>query len=660
MNDRPEKQIQATSAENRQPSTFQTIFFPGGSALPVKVPDYQRAFSWEKKQIELFIKDLLKFQAPDKDYYFGHFIAEVSKRHEENHWEIVDGQQRITTFVLFLMVCRVLSPPGAHASAYSLIEKFATVSYDCNFLKMIGLNLPNFLDKIGDFDMRKELSDEQIFSALSLKLETFTGSQRRMVSALLRFHQAFHEDKQKGGLEGDKIGDYITVVMDAHCSLHLTHDPSVAVNIFEMHNTRGVPLTTLEIIKAKLMKFVYDHAPEEEREPKVKKIQAEFGEIYGMEERLAARSFRWEMTIEQLLPLHLRVVDDGTKKPMNDFSRPANANVDAVVEYVDSKLHSIDADETMRENRENCVQYALILAKEFKKSVRILSETLPTWDEEDALVGDVLILERELSCQFFLIMCRRLERGRDMADGRIAHDTLLLWEKLLFTRDFHDKYFDLSKRDDFPALFASFGVDEARIKVDEARIKNEIKKYLENGFRPHRTKELQSIVVKYLDENKPKILSDAFNWNRWKSKITYAIYKYEARNEARSSAEVRKMMKDKTTLEHILPQEWNKEWINERDLNETSEAEFPKKIAAWINGIGNLLLLTKSENSSVGNKHPADKKYRCSGGSYKEHNESGEKWRSSKEWPNLIRERGEKIFDFMRNKLIGASNPQSS
>jgi len=58
-----------------------------------------------------------------------------------------------------------------------------------------------------------------------------------MVLALLRFHQAFQEDKQKGGLEREKIGEYIKAVMTANCSLHLAHEKSVAVNIFEMQNT---------------------------------------------------------------------------------------------------------------------------------------------------------------------------------------------------------------------------------------------------------------------------------------------------------------------------------------------------------------------------------------------------------------------------------------
>ena len=140
--------------------------------------------------------------------YFGHFIIEKNN----GLWEVVDGQQRITTFVLFLMSCRVLLPLSVYASAFSMIHQFSTVSYDAEALTTIGRNLGTFLEANGHFDERKPPSNERIIADLSLK-GTFTRSQRRMVLALLRFHQAF----QKGELESDKIGDYIAVVMTAHC-----------------------------------------------------------------------------------------------------------------------------------------------------------------------------------------------------------------------------------------------------------------------------------------------------------------------------------------------------------------------------------------------------------------------------------------------------------
>lgn len=629
-------------AKRQDPSTFESIFYPNGKALAVLVPDYQRAFAWKLEQIDLFIEDLQKYESKT-GYYFGHFILE-QKSDEE--WEVVDGQQRLTTFVLFLMVCRVLAPAESPA-VFDMVEKFSTVSYDVEAMKAIGGN-PNGYFTAGErFDAKKPPNDDHIVKGLGLIEGKFTRSQRRMVLALLRFHQAFQEQE----LKLEKISKYIGVILKSLCSHHLTMDKTVAVSIFEMHNTRGIPLSTLEIIKAKLMKYVYDNGESAERRSMVEQIQREFGEIYCMEEQLATRSFRGKMTMEQLLRLHLRVVDDGTKKTAQRFDSPAlGANADALVEYVEMMLHFTDTKKTTGKNSKSGVDYALKLASEFKKSVYIVCETLPTWDDEDQLVGDVLILDSDLSCQFFLIICRLMESCPDGSDGRLSNESLRLWEKLLFTRDFHGAYYRLSydNRDNFRGLFQ-------KCFEQSSRIVDVLQGFLANGFRPDVTRGLQSIVLKYLTESKDEILRKAFWWH-WRPKLNYVLYKYEVS----ASSTIRDVMKGTISVEHILPQNWKWEWVEREDvppktLSESEREDVQKKVDSYIHGLGNLMLLTRSENSGQGDEHPAKKRYGRAGGSYGEHDQNWRNWESSKNWPELISARGEKIFKFMIETLVGGS-----
>ena len=638
-------------ARNEEPSTFESIFFPTGEALAVRVPDYQRAFAWDVEQIDLFIGDLEEY-ANKTGYYFGHFIVEAKS---DGPWEVVDGQQRLTTFVLFLMVCRVLSPAESHASTFGMTENFSTVSYDVEALKTIAGGLKAYLDASDSFDPKKPPADEQIAKDLGLSRGRFTSSQRRMVFALLRFRQAFRTQE----LKPEKITSYIGVVMKSLCSHHLTRDKSVAVSIFEMHNTRGIPLSTLEIVKAKLMKFVYEHVGAE-RDSKVEQIQKEFGEIYGMEEQLATRSFRGKMTMEHLLRLHFRVVDDGNKRT-EEFNSPANnATADDLVVYLETMLHFTDRKKTTSKDRVSGVEYALNLAKEFKKSVLIVSKTLPEWDNETPLVGDVLILEPDLSCQFFLIICRLMESCRDKADGTVSSAVLSQWEKLLFTRDFHGAYHGLnhSKRDNFPALFQ-------KCQADGENIARVIQGYLADGFRSGATDGLQSLVFKHLMDHKGWILNHAFGW-LWVPKLKYAIYKYEVRENAAIRTAIRDVMKGTISVEHILPQGWDLAWMEEKDtpprtLSESERGPMHEAVQKYINGIGNLLLLTRGENSSQGNIHPAEKRYDrySTAGSYAEHDRNRARWRSSNEWRALIHERGENIFNFMVSTLVdGPESPQ--
>ena len=68
------------------------------------IPKYQRAYSWGEKQLQDFMKDL-ENQSIDRDYFFGTLLLQV--QNSEGHFKIidvVDGQQRITTLVIFMRV----------------------------------------------------------------------------------------------------------------------------------------------------------------------------------------------------------------------------------------------------------------------------------------------------------------------------------------------------------------------------------------------------------------------------------------------------------------------------------------------------------------------------------------------------------------------------
>lgn len=65
-----------------------------------EIPSYQRAYSWEDKQINQFIEDL---KNSGNQYYLGHYLFE---KNEENTLYVIDGQQRLTTCVIFFSVIK--------------------------------------------------------------------------------------------------------------------------------------------------------------------------------------------------------------------------------------------------------------------------------------------------------------------------------------------------------------------------------------------------------------------------------------------------------------------------------------------------------------------------------------------------------------------------
>ncbi|MBK7816420.1 MAG: DUF262 domain-containing protein [Sphingobacteriaceae bacterium] len=64
------------------------------------VPVYQRAYSWEKEQWKALLDDLKEQMQGNNNYFFGNILMETIQ--EDVEYEIIDGQQRLTTLLIFI------------------------------------------------------------------------------------------------------------------------------------------------------------------------------------------------------------------------------------------------------------------------------------------------------------------------------------------------------------------------------------------------------------------------------------------------------------------------------------------------------------------------------------------------------------------------------
>ena len=204
------------------------------------VPDYQRAFIWEKEQVDLFIQDLKECVENNVKYYYGHFIFETIEK--DKKYEIIDGQQRMTLAVLFLFACQ-----DTNSLSKGFINNFETVSYDKEFFTNLLGNKEN---------------------------KTTTFSQKRLQEGLKLIKKAISKISQ------DKISQYVKVLLEATISTHCLDSKIEATQIFKLTNTRGVSLTIIEKVKSRLMQSVYENRKtnidESDLEGDIKKIQEVF------------------------------------------------------------------------------------------------------------------------------------------------------------------------------------------------------------------------------------------------------------------------------------------------------------------------------------------------------------------------------------------------
>ena len=73
--------------------------FPIEIDVTYNIPIYQRNYSWRDENIEALVKDIEK---EDSGYYLGNIIV-TERKDKPNFYDIIDGQQRITTILLILL-----------------------------------------------------------------------------------------------------------------------------------------------------------------------------------------------------------------------------------------------------------------------------------------------------------------------------------------------------------------------------------------------------------------------------------------------------------------------------------------------------------------------------------------------------------------------------
>lgn len=201
-----------------------------------EVPIYQRNYAWGKEEIEQLIKDIYesKFNSDNQSYYLGNLIV---NRIETDTYEVIDGQQRLTTLFLLL-------------SYLNLVTK--------NALRFEAREKSNrTLDAIRNIeDKSKEFPFDVLYSTEIVKgysyIKNYFESGYKEEDSNLKSKDA-SEFKKEFISKLDKIVILRTRVPE---KIDLNH-------YFEIMNTRGEQLLPHEIIKSKIISKFKDSSNEQ-------------------------------------------------------------------------------------------------------------------------------------------------------------------------------------------------------------------------------------------------------------------------------------------------------------------------------------------------------------------------------------------------------------
>ncbi|QTE36377.1 DUF262 domain-containing HNH endonuclease family protein [Mucilaginibacter gossypii] len=245
-----------------------------------RIPKYQRSYAWEPEQIEDFLQDLeLCYQKRENhtpiNHFFGGIVSVFSSVPgvvNQNVYELVDGQQRMATFVL-LMSCVI--------AVYKELDAEAKSSGDAanqriveNRISELSIRFIEFEQEVMRVTNTVEVlilsrADHPFFRDLIRQLNpTPVRDSHHKLSAA--YNTILKKVKALTGTSSlvDKLDrlEIFEQLIDGDLSLiHIvTYNKHEAYTLFRVLNDRGKSLTDGDLLRARVLELLENHATQQQ------------------------------------------------------------------------------------------------------------------------------------------------------------------------------------------------------------------------------------------------------------------------------------------------------------------------------------------------------------------------------------------------------------
>jgi uncharacterized protein with ParB-like and HNH nuclease domain len=225
------------------------------------IPIYQRAYSWSEEQLRRFISDIFisywgnDRESPEEPMFIG--TMQLSSKTNNNEQDVIDGQQRLTTFLIFLKILQL---------KFQSNEELKSLQFDWLTTRVNNGTQQEYLEKVIGSD---ELSKEE-------ELNPYMKN-AFLINELIDEHIKEEEDNNNN-FDIDKFIRHVFsniyfVVIETRAGLSKT------LQIFNAINTAGLDLNGGDIFKIRMYEYL------KEKKGQGENVFDEICNLYGNIER---------------------------------------------------------------------------------------------------------------------------------------------------------------------------------------------------------------------------------------------------------------------------------------------------------------------------------------------------------------------------------------
>jgi len=581
-----------------------------------RIPDYQRGYSWGKSQLEDLWRDL-EILEEGKNHYTG--MLSVKFDAEKDIYHVIDGQQRITTLTILIKVisdkftrdkwlngkeisdyikCFLHKKTGSQGEITEMIFGYEVDNPSHIYFKTEILGLKNTDDSTPKNTLyTKNLIDAKTFFERKIQKLDETQLEKLLQKITVNLQFNFYQIE-------DELNEFVA---------------------FETMNNRGKPLSTLELLKNRLiyLSTLLSNNDNREKEQLREDINNAWKTIYEYLGKNPKNIIKDDDFLQNHCFIYFKF-DKNINKKYKDFLLKKYFTASRVAfEKMHKKLleagytqTQLDSETTTYSNIKDYVVDIQNSVKHYYFVHNIDDSQCPYTNKEKTIISKINRLGFQSFKPLVVVLCSQ----NKYKDQRI--ELLQYIEKYIFTR-FNLEFFRSGKGSTDFYHFAN-RLQENKLDVE---ITLDLLKKIIYDFEKD---DLWKVISTKFVEKVSHLDAGFYNW----SGLRYFLYEYEIylQEQHRGELKVEWEHINTETIEHIYPQtpdddSWTTAFEND-DL---------------LHDLGNLLLLSKSTNSSLKNKPFDIKKERFSENSY-----LAIKISKSENWtPDEVLKRRKKMLSFM-------------
>ena len=609
-----------------------------------RIPDYQRGYAWQKEQLEDFWEDLVNLTG-NRSHYTGVLtLKEISVReipqdskefwlvddHSYKMYHIVDGQQRLTTFIIFIQsfieFIRSFPENEGKQDKEIYVTDYLTI-FDVIDKYLFKLKPPDNQFRTYKFGYTNDDNPNYKYMRYKIFFEEGAGTVEKTFYTLnLRNAKTYFTAQVEAWHKNESWEAvqrlYKTLTKKFLFNEYIIKDEFNVFVAFETMNNRGKKLSDLELLKNRLIYLTTLYPDTEIDESSRKNLRDEINDAWKEVYYQLGRNDKHPLNDDDFLKAHWIMYFKYSRKRGNDYIKflldeqftPKNIHKkiekEVLLEIPEEQRTEFEIDDLEIENGEEETtirEMSLLAPTEIKDYVHSLKSSAVHWFDTHYpfLAQELNLIEKDyvdklnrIGMGYFRPLVMAILKNEKKQDKRIQ--ILRKIERYIFIcfrlgqsrRNYGDSEFYNAARE----------YDKRELDIDGIVKKLSAReKFLFNQDGTFITRYFQDYLYKRFHNSSRE---GFYSWHG----IRYFLYEYEL-EKMKQTGQPKvdwklfiKHEKDKVSIEHIYPQTSTDYW-------ECMFASVSKKQRHFYQGsLGNLLLLSLSINSSLQNDSFEDKK----------------------------------------------------